>query len=188
MADHIRYNVSCELIDEYTQNVTFSDDDSADLIPDVTGTKLQRHHPKVGKSLGSSVNSATAITVGTPQTIVGYGGTTNGLADLVEADETGQSKTTLGVAETDYELVFIKHTGFKVKEEGASPVELGDATTDNLEIYIENPSTTFNKICRLVPGASIVLPLVETEASCTFGVLGTGIDHIAVEYLLVKGS
>ena len=33
MADHIRYNVSCELIDEYTQNVTFSDDDSADLIP-----------------------------------------------------------------------------------------------------------------------------------------------------------
>ena len=120
-------------------------------------------------------------------TILGYSG---GLATLTEAqDQSGLiASGSLGIAAVDYELVFIKHTGYKVKQEGATPVELGDATTHNLSVYLENPGSTFIKFCNLVPGSAIVLPLVELSSACTFAVRGNGLDHIAVEYLLVKNQ
>ena len=60
MADHIKYAVSCDVIDEYTTTNTASNDQGND-VADAT-ISYSRHHPTVKKTLGGSVTANTTAT------------------------------------------------------------------------------------------------------------------------------
>ena len=170
---HARYSISCDIVDELVSS-------------EGTGTTQLGYHPSVKGPVGSSHITNNSMNMNTAVTTVGY---TNGSPDYLEADEYGGTHTSVGVDTIDYTLVFIKHSGYLVKTEGASPVELGVVTTRSLQVYTEYSSGNYAKICVLPPGGGVVLPLTSHASNATFAVKGaSGLDHIAVEYLLVIGS
>ena len=91
MADHIRYAVSCDVVDEYTTTNTASNDITGD-ISNVT-TSYSRHHPDVGSSKGGSGKHDASL----------------GLA--VNGDVICSSGTSLGTM-TSISLAIIKHSGY----------------------------------------------------------------------------
>ncbi len=97
-----------------------------------------------------------------------------------------------------YLLQFIKHTGYQPKVEGEGPedLELGDKTTDWLRIVFWADLKAYT-LCKLPPGGAIVLPMTEHEEHLLgdnyphngeLGIVSTGSDRIAVEYLNVFGG
>ena len=86
MADHIKYAVSCDVIDEYTTTNTASNDQGND-VADAT-ISYSRHHPTVKKTLCGSVTANTTATGG-----IEHVGTVS--LTTVEATVSGGTATTV---------------------------------------------------------------------------------------------
>lgn len=91
MADHIKYAVSCDVVDEYTTTNTASGDITGDIAN--VSPSYSRYHPSVGGSKGGSGKHNAAI----------------GLA--VNGDVICSSGTSLGTM-SSIKLALIKHSGF----------------------------------------------------------------------------
>jgi len=91
MADHVRYAVSCDVVDEYYTTNTASNDITNDI--GAVTPNYSRHHPSVGSSKGGSGKHDASL----------------GLA--VNEDKICSSGTSLGTM-TSIKLAIIKHSGF----------------------------------------------------------------------------
>tara|TARA_R110002020_G_scaffold130973_1_gene292831 strand:+ start:9735 stop:10190 length:456 start_codon:yes stop_codon:yes gene_type:complete len=91
MADHVRYAVSMDAVDEYTTTNAASGDITGD-IADVTPS-YSRHHPSVGGSKGGSGKHDASLNL------------------TVNADVICASGTSLGTM-SNVKMVFIRHSGF----------------------------------------------------------------------------
>tara|TARA_Y100000310_G_scaffold73408_1_gene69545 strand:- start:1688 stop:2146 length:459 start_codon:yes stop_codon:yes gene_type:complete len=92
MADHIKYAVSCDIVDEYTTTNTAAGDITGD-IADVSPS-YSRYHPSVGGPRGGNGEHDAALNL-----------TVN--ADKIIAD----TATSLGTM-SSIKLAFIRHSGF----------------------------------------------------------------------------
>jgi len=129
----------------------------------------------IKKTLGGNASITTGAT---DITVVGYQA---GTVAYGNAPASGGTKLALGAA-LAMDMVFIKNTGKKY----SSATELGADTDNDLIVYKEISDTNFEEICRIPPGAAICLPKTPALASnCTWAVLSSGSDAIAVEYALI---
>jgi len=133
MADHVRFAVSCDVVDEYTTTNSANDDVTGDIADVSPG--YSRIHPSVGKSLGGS----GSIDVDASFTL-----TANG--DVI-ATTSGVSAGTL----TDANCVFIKHSGF---EEALRET----ATNDPCKVMMGSVNVAI-----LTKGMAVVLPFALNE-------------------------
>ena len=133
MADHVRFAVSCDVVDEYTTTNTASGDITGDISNVSPG--YSRIHPSVGKSLGGSGSIDVDASFTLP---------TNG--DII-ATTSGVSAGTL----TDASCVFIKHSGF---EEALRET----ATNDPCKVIMGGENVAI-----LTKGMAVVLPFAVNE-------------------------
>jgi hypothetical protein len=91
MADHVKYAVSCDIVDEYTTTNTAAGDITGDIAN--VSPSYSRHHPSVGGSKGGNGEHDAAL----------------GLA--VNGDVICSSATSLGTM-SSIKLALIKHSGF----------------------------------------------------------------------------
>jgi hypothetical protein len=176
--DHVKYQVSLDIVDEYTEDITYNDDAGV-AITHTSDTVRGRHFTEVGKTLGGGVSSSSHIPLALTG-IVGYG-TTDGAADYGNVLGDG-THFAIGAEATAYDVMFIKHTGFEY-DSGLGTT----ANTNKLDVFIETAANTYFKICSLNPGGAIVLPNTPALVSaCTFMVArNAGSESIAVEYLVI---
>lgn len=161
MASRVRHEVNI------TPIVTMTSTDAAD-------------HDQIGSDIGKSLGGSAEVAVGQEtHTTVGY---TAGTVAYGNAPANGGAKLQLGADATDYDMVFIKHTGYVY----SSATVLGAATTHNLIVYIETSAAmaTYAKFT-LKPGAAIPIPSIDLAASCGIWVESSSTDAIAVEYALI---
>tara|TARA_R110002110_G_scaffold127414_1_gene306332 strand:- start:857 stop:1357 length:501 start_codon:yes stop_codon:yes gene_type:complete len=130
----------------------------------------------IGKALGGGADvacSAGHITEGS------Y--TTNGTLTYLNAPATG-GRLALFTANTVYDFVFIKHTGFIF----STTTVLGAVSTQNLVLEQETSDGNYDIICAIPPGGAVVLPNVPAMGSaCTFQVASSGAATIAVEAVAI---
>jgi len=130
----------------------------------------------IGKSLGGSAEVATA-TAG--QVTVGYSG---GTVAYGNAPANAGAKLQLGADATDYNMVFIKHTGFQY----SAATTLGAATTNDLIVYIETTAemATSAKFT-IKPGGAVAIPNIDLGTAMGIWVESSSTETIAVEYALI---
>ena len=128
MADHIKYAVSCDVIDEYTTTNTASNDQGDD-VADAT-ISYSRHHPTIKKTLGGSVTANTTATGG-----IEHAGTVS--LTTVEATVSGGSPTT------------VKNTVYNY-DSGLGSTK---RTTETVNVTVGS-----QLVCKLNSGGAICLP------------------------------
>ena len=128
MADHIKYAVSCDVIDEYTTTNTASNDQGGD-VADAT-ISYSRHHPTIKKTLGGSVTANTTATGG------------------IEATVSGGSPTTVNSSAAK-DMIFLKNTGYNY-DSGLGSTK---RTTETVNVTVGS-----QLVCKLNSGGAICLP------------------------------
>lgn len=161
MADHIKYAVSMDVVDEYTTTNTASGDITND-VADKT-TTYSRIHPKIKKKLSGNRKYNAAIGVG-------VGGWSSGDPAHVIV---GTSATSLGTF-SSVKGVFIKHSGYTTD---AKTVE----TSQLLTITSEDGSGNASTIAVLGSGGAIILPFETATTPVLKGTSASG--DIAVEVM-----
>lgn len=164
MADHIKYAVSCDVIDEYTTTNTASNDQSND-VADAT-ISYSRHHPTIKKTLGGSVTANTTATGG-----IEHAGTVS--LTTVEATVSGGTATTVNSSAAK-DMIFLKNTGFNYD----SGIGSTKRTTETVKVTVGT-----QVVCELHSGGAICLP--KTPAAAVKVQSSDGSNNIAVECLLV---
>lgn len=151
------------------------------ITPIVTMTSTDAdNHDAIGSDIGKSLGGSDSVAVGQEtHTTIGY---SDGTVAYGNAPANGGAKLQLGADATDYDMVFIKHTGYQY----SSATALGSATTDNLIVYIETSGAmaTYAKLT-VGPGGAIVIPSIDLEAACGIWVESSSTETIAVEYALI---
>ena len=155
MADHIRYAVSMDVVDEYSTTNTASNDITGDIAN--ATPSYSRIHPSIGKSLGGSGSINASIGVG-------IGGWSSGDPTHVIAS----TATSLGTF-TSVKGVFIKHSGF---------TDDAKTTTTSSTLTIIMGSVT---IAILGNGGAIVLPFENATTPSITATSSSG--NIAVEVM-----
>lgn len=151
-----------------TPIVTMTSDDAAD-------------HDSIGSDVGKSLGGSAYIAVGQEvHTTVGYA---SGTVAYGNAPANAGAKLQLGADATAYDMVFIKHTGYKY----SSATVLGLATTNTLDVLVETTAgSAWQKICSIPAGGAILLPSFPTQGTSKgLWVESSSTDTIAVEYILV---
>jgi len=150
MADHIKYAVSVDVVDEYLQPLIDYSGDEGNNAGTVAQQTLYRHYTIVGGTIGGSVTATTDATGG-----IEFGGATvTGYSAGVPTDTIlalNQTKQIVGAENTKYEGIFVKHTGFTT---AARTV----ASLDYVLLFKESPADAYPLICALPPGGAIFLP------------------------------
>ena len=130
----------------------------------------------IGKALGGGADVACSIGHTTEGSY-----TTGGTLAYLNAPATG-SRLALFTANTVYDFVFIKHTGFIF----STTTVLGATSTQNLVLEQETSSGAYDIICAIPPGGAVVLPNVPAMGTdCTFQVASSGAATIAVEAVAI---
>jgi|14_taG_2_1085336.scaffolds.fasta_scaffold10877_2 hypothetical protein len=170
MADHIKYAVSVDVVDEYVATTAYTDDESDNAGSNVAKTSY-RHYSAVGKTLGGSVSATTTATGGIEiaGNISGY---SSGDPTYAEATVSGGTATTLGSA--GYDMVFVKNTGFDYDSGLGSTAR----TTETVKVTIGAQI-----IAELHNGGAIILPKVPAEDVKVQS--SDASNNITVEYCLV---
>lgn len=164
MADHIKYAVSCDVIDEYTTTNTASNDQGGD-VADAT-ISYSRHHPTIKKTLGGSVTANTTATGG-----IEHAGTVS--LTTVEATVSGASPTTVNSSAAK-DMIFLKNTGYNY-DSGLGSTK---RTTETVNVTVGS-----QLVCKLNSGGAICLP--HTPAAAVKVQSSDASNNIAVECLLV---
>ena len=155
MADHIRYSVSMDVVDEYTTTNTAVSDITGDIAN--VSVSYSRIHPSINKSLGGSGSINASIGLGA-------GGWSAGDPTHVIAS----SATSLGTM-TAVKGVFIKHSGFTDDAKTT-------ATSETLTIIMGAVT-----IAVLGSGGAIVLPFETATTPVITATSSSG--NIAVEVM-----
>jgi len=164
MADHIKYAVSCDVIDEYTTTNTASND-----LPDDVATatiNYSRHHTAIKKTLGGSVTANTTAAGGLER------GTSVSLS-TVEATVSSGTATTVN-SSAEHDMIFIKNTGYNY-DSGLGSTK---RTTETVKVIYAS-----QVICELHSGGAICLPKVPAVAVKVQS--SSSSNNIAVELGLV---
>ena len=150
MANHIKYALSVDVVDEYTQTVVYTNDDDTSMGSDDASTKYVHHHD-IPFSIGSSVTAVTQATGGieiaADTVVTNYSGGTPTYTSCA-ADGT---KQVVGAENTLYDGMFIKHTGY-------TDTDLDTRTYNYLAVFIEHSSGAYTLIASIPSGGSMFLP------------------------------
>jgi len=160
MADHIKYSVSMDVVDEYTTTNTASGDITGDVANSTVS--YSRIHPSIKKTLGG--NGKINASIG-----VGIGGWSAGDPAHVIAS----TNTSLGTF-TSVKGVFIKHSGFT---DDAKSTE----TSSTLTIKTNSAGDEKVTIAVLKSGGAIALPFETASTPVLEGTSSSG--NIAVEVM-----
>ncbi|MAG28171.1 hypothetical protein CMI47_21825 [Candidatus Pacearchaeota archaeon] len=137
-------------------------------------------HDVVNSDIGKALGGGADVACSAGHTTEGSY-TTGGTLTYLNAPATS-GRLALFTANTVYDFVFIKHTGFQF----TSGTVLGAVSTQNLVLEQETSSSNFDIICAIPPGGAIVLPNVPAMGSgCTFQVASSGDASIAVEAVAI---
>jgi hypothetical protein len=148
MADHIKYAVSVDMVDEYTATTAYTNDENNNAGSDVAATAY-RHYSAVGGAIGSSVTATTQATGGIEiaGTVTNFSSGTPTYTSLA-ADGT---KVLVGAENTVYDGMFIRHTGF-------TDTDFDTATYQYIAVFVEYSNTNYALIASIPSGGSIFLP------------------------------
>lgn len=161
MADHIKYSVSMDVVDEYTTTNTASGDITGDVANSTVS--YSRIHPSIKKTLGGSGKIDASIGVG-----VGSWSAGDPTHVIASTD------TSLGTF-TSVKGVFIKHSGFT---DDAKTTETSSTLTIKTNSSPNNEKVT---IAVLNSGGAIVLPFETASTPVLEGTSSSG--NIAVEVM-----
>lgn len=156
MADHIKYAVSVDVVDEYTQPLINYTSDEGNNAGTVAAQTLYRHYTIVGGTIGGSVSAVTNAAGG-----IEFGGTVTGYSAGTPTDTIlalDQTKVLVGAENTAYDGIFVKHTGFTTAARTT-------ASLDYVLLYLEAPASTYNLICAIPAGGVVFLPHVADPGS-----------------------
>ena len=137
---------------------------------------------EIGKSLGGSGRSG-GVADGDGTTHTASGDDVVGWAAGAPTYVTSNATTLTGAS---YAMGIIKHTGFLFSSSSA----LGNAVTKTSGKWTTAESITLtfgastSVVCTLYPGEAMVLPRWSAGACVT--ATGSGSDHMAIEYALIK--
>ena len=185
MANHIKFIMSAEVIDEYTQNISFADQDGdADTSQSNT---LYRYHPTIGKSLGGGTSNINQLE-GSFSTIEGF---TSGKPVYLTAPVSGGNPVLLGTENRQYDLLFIKYTGYQPDAGGDTSKlgALGTATNgpNSVTVFIEHSDIGWTPVSRLQPGMSFISSGITPPENCGWWVKSDSTSETkAVEFCAVK--
>jgi len=163
MANHVRYAVSVDVVDEYSFAGETAADSDGTPVPATSSRTMSRIYPEVGKTLGGGVSNNSDLSGWT--SVDGYGDDEDGKPDYSEATDSAAV-----LSDTAGSMLFIKNPGY----EYSTSTELGDASTDTLEVYAG--STQF---CDIPAGGAIVLP---NPTANDIKIKRGGSANLAVEY------
>lgn len=160
MADSIKYAVSMTPIETLTNEAS---------------TEFN----VIGGDIGKTLGGAASITVsGGSHDTVGW---SSGTPTYLEAGAS-DAKTALGGENAAYNGVFIKNTGYTYVAG-----ELGVATTDYVNVWVEYSSGSYIKIFQIDAGGAVFMPHTQSlGASCTWHVSSSGSGNVAVEYACIS--
>jgi hypothetical protein len=179
MADQLRVKIGIDVIDEYLEASSYSDDRQASAAEEVdhtSGIKRYRYVPdyarKIGCEFAKDIGDAQAEAWGI------YDG--NFLYFLV------LSGTTIGVTNEVYQFLYVRHTGHA----WYSNTVLGDAIGYDLIIEKQTAaggSPAYEEICTLKPGQFMFLPNTHTNGSGHYwrARSSTG-SSVAMEYAVLR--
>ena len=148
MADHIKYSVSVDMVDEYTSTTAYTNDENNNAGSDDVATSY-RHYSAIGGAIGGSVNAISNATGGIEiaGTVTNFTSGTPTYTSLA-ADGT---KQVVGAEHTVYDGMFIKHTGF-------TDTDLDTRTYEYVACFVEHSSGAYTLFATIPSGGVIFLP------------------------------
>lgn len=156
MADHIKFSVSVDVVDEITQTIAYTNDDDTSMGADVASTEYISHHD-IPFTIGGSVSAASDATGG-----IEHAGVITGFTDgvpsytLLAADGT---KVGIGTTNNSYRGVLIKHTGY-------TDTNLDTRTYNYLAVFVEETDGGTVQLLFTIPsGGAVFLPHVRGQGS-----------------------
>jgi len=163
MADHIKYAVSVDVVDQYTQpSIDYTSDENNNAGTVSANTELFRHYSAVGGTIGASVTAISNATGG-----IEISGTVNGYsagAPTYTALDTSATKVSIGADDTPYAGIFIKHSGF-------TDGNFDTRSYEWVSVWIEYTSGNYALFCSIPSGGCIFLPNTPAiGAGCSFHV------------------
>ena len=148
MADHIKFAVSVDVVDEYTETVAYTNDQSNHLGGDVASTRYV-HQKDVKNSIGGSVTAISTATGG-----IEHGGTVTNFSSgtpTYTACAADGTKQLVGAENLLYDGMFIKHTGF-------TSTDFDTVTYQYLAVFVEHSSGAYTLIASIPSGGCMFLP------------------------------
>jgi len=150
MADHIKYAVSVDVVDEYTATTAYTNDEGSNAGSDTAATAY-RHYSAIGGTIGASVTATTQATGGieisSSATITNY---SSGTPTYTSCAANGD-KQVVGAENTLYDGMFIKHTGY-------TDTDFDTRTYNYLAVFVEHSSGAYTLIASIPSGGCIFLP------------------------------
>ena len=161
MANHIKYAISVDLIDEYTQTVSYTNDDDNSVGADVATTQYVHHHD-IPFTIGASVSAVTQATggieVAADTVVTNYSAGTPTYTSCA-ADGT---KQVVGADNNAYDGVFIKHTGY-------TDTDLDTRTYNYLAVFIKTAATpTYFHVGSIPSGGCMFIPHVPAVSNFAY--------------------
>jgi hypothetical protein len=163
MANRIDFAVSATPI----KSTTFGVDYAASDVTDLSSQAHDYIEPNIGKTLGGNGSIS-----GIAATVVGYGGTTDGVADYLT---TSSQVITLATSAVQ-DMIFIKNPGLK-----SDGTEFTGTIT--VKMQLTSGGADQGEFCTLGKGMAIVLPTVPTGKTFTF--TASGSDEVKIEYATI---
>ncbi len=148
MADHIKYALSVDMVDEFTTTAVYTNDENNNMGSDVPQTNY-RHYSAVGGSIGGGVSAVTQATGGIEiaGTVTNYSSGTPTYTSLA-ADGT---KQVVGAENTVYDGIFIKHTGF-------TDTDFDTKTYQYVAVFVEHSSGAYTLFASIPHKGALFLP------------------------------
>ena len=172
MANHIKYAVSVDLIDEFTETIAYTNDDDNSVGADVINTKYVHHHDipfAIGGSISALTQATGGIEVAADTVVTNYSAGTPTYTSL----DAGGTKVVVGAENTVYDGMFIKHTGY-------TDTDLDTKTYNYMAVFVEHSSGAYTLFASIPSGGCIFLP--HTPA------LGSGLGYYVASSGGVDGA